>query len=320
MGANSNAGRRLVRRSPEAVGIGSLFLALFAVHGWSVLVGTVGYRGLDGLVAGNRYVALLLPVVLLYVVGTALGAWGYARARSVEIPVGLPERRHLPTVLAVASTPPLLVAAVALAGNGLLDTTVSAMQQVRYSPEVQVRFLVAVSLVPAALRGVAYGFLFFGVVHERLRSLTTPRHALVLTPVVAGFFRVVSEGSVSMTRVDPGQLLLLVVAVVASAAFGASLGLLYRAAVLDSLEDVLRPAYAPVFAVGLVGLVGVAMELGEFPSGVVHALWVVVLGVGAYGYERTRSVWVPAAVAATFPVALDAAAVLEATFGLTPPL
>lgn len=319
MAVYSRSIRRELGRNPEAVGVGSLFVVLFAVHAWSALVGSVGYRQFDALLAIDRFWAFVFPIFLVQVVGVAGGAFLYARARNHPIPFGVPDRNRLRVVGAVAAAPVALIALTALAGYAL-DATVSEMAQMRYSPEVQLSFLVYTSFVPAVLRGVGYGLLFFGVVHERLRDVASPRHALVLTPVVAGFFHLLSGESLLTHQFDPIAVLHFLTLLLVGVAFGACVGLLYRGTTRDSLPDVLRFAYVPVFVIGLLGFVGVAMELAELPTGAVDALWLATFAVAAYGYERARSVWVPVAVVAVFAAALDVAAVLEAVAGIAPPV
>jgi hypothetical protein len=157
--------------------------------------------------------------------------------------------------------------------------------------------------------GLGYGFLFFGVVHERLRDVTTPRHALVLTPAVVGFFWKM-QGNVQTELLDPMALAHFAVLVAVSVGFGASLGLLYQGVFRDSANNLVRTAYVPVFVVGLLGIVGVVSGL-DFPTGLLDVLHLAAFGLAAYGYERTRSIWVPIFVVALFLAAVDAAAFAE---------
>jgi len=317
MATDASAGRSFLQRNPEAVGIASLFLALFAVNAWAALVGAVTYREFGFLLGFDNVLSFLFPIFVFHVVGTGLGAWLYARRYGHEIPFGFPEKSRRRVAAGVVSAPIALITITALVANAL-DTSVSSIAQVGYSPTAQLSFLVSTSFVPAALRGLAYGLLFFGVVHERLRRVTTPRHAILLTPIIAGFFREVTGGSLNATDFEASAIPYLVTIVVVSVAFGTCVGLLYRGTVRDSLADVLRFAYVPVFVVGLLGFVGVALELGEFPTSAVDLLWIGVFGIAAYGYERTRSVWVPVVAMAAFAAGLDAAGYLETVAGVAP--
>lgn len=297
------------RRNPEAVAIGSLFALLFAVHAWADVLGLVGYPRLSPLVTTNLVDVFVLPALLVYGVGLALTAGLYARIRGVEIPVGLPADGSWRAAVGTLLTAPLLVAVAGIAGHLVLDTSVSAMVQIRYSPDTRLSFLVLSSFVPALFTGLGYGFLFFGVVHERLRDVTTPRHAVVLTPAVVGFFWKM-QGNVQSELLDPMALAHFAVLVAVSVGFGASLGLLYQGVFRDSANDLVRAAYLPVFVLGLLGIVGVISGF-TFPTGLLDVLHLAAFGLAAYGYERTRSIWVPIFVVALFLAAVDAAAFTE---------
>jgi len=301
--------------NPEAVTIGSLFVTLFAVQAWAIAVALLGHLRLGSLVTSNRVSTLVLPAVLVYGVGIALAAGCYARIRTVEIPFGIPTRDDWPVAVSAVLAGPLLVTAGAVIGSAAFDTSVSAMVQLRYGPDARLSSLVLSSFVPALLEGLGYGLLFFGVVHERLREATTPRHALVLTPVVVGFFWEMQE-NVRHDLLDPITLAHFAVLVVVSVGFGASLGLLYRATVRDSVGQLVRAAYVPVFGVGLLGAVGVISGF-DFPLVLLDGLRLGAFAIAAYGYERTRSIWVPILVVAVFLAAVDVAAFAESvtTFG-----
>lgn len=301
--------------NPEAVTIGSLFVTLFAVQAWATAVARFGHPRLGSLATSNHLQVFVLPALLVYGVGIALAAGCYARIRNVEIPFGIPTRDDWPVAASAVLAGPLLVAAGAVVGDVVFGTTVSAMVQLRYSPDARLSFLVFSSFVPALLKGLGYGLLFFGVVHERLRETTTPRHALVLTPVVVGFFWEMQE-NVRHDLLDPIAVAHITVLAAVSVGFGASLGLLYRGTVRESVGRLVRVAYVPVFSVGLLGAVGVASGF-DFPPVLLDVLRLGAFAVAAYGYERTRSIWVPILVVAVFLAAVDAAAFAEsvAAFG-----
>lgn len=319
MALQTVANWRALDRNPEAVAIGSLFLALFAVNAWATLVAKAGYRPLSGVVGGDLVGVFVVPALLVHVVGFALGAVVYARVRNLEIPSGLPGRDRIRVVVSVVLAPVALVAVAGLVGHGLLDSTVSEMAQLRYSPEINPIYLVPSSFVPSLLRGVGYGLLFYAVVHERLRDVTTPRHALVLTPAVVGFFWEV-HSEVQSGIFDPSAMVHFVVLVAVSVGFGASLGLIYRGAVRSPVEDLVRPAYVPVFVLGLLGVAGVVTGIADYPTGILDGARLAAFAAATYGYERTRSVWVPILVVAAFPAAVDVACYLEAVTGLAGPL
>ncbi|WP_276301003.1 hypothetical protein [Halorussus lipolyticus] len=313
--------RPVVGRNPEAVAIGSLFVTLFAVSLWMRLVAGVGYHRLHALLdlgGPSPLYVIAVPTFFLYVVGLALGAVVCARVRHVEIPFDLPARDDLPVAVATVLSAPLLVAAAGLAGHLLLDTSMSAMAQIRYAPDAGLSFLLLASVVPAAFEGLGYGFLFFGVVHERLRTATTPRHAVVLTPAVVWFFREI-HGEVQTDLLSPTALVHLALLVGVGVAFGSSVGLLYRGAVRDSAGQLVRAIYIPVFTLGLLGVFGVVSEL-TFPTAVLEAVHLAGFGLAGYGYERTRSIWVPVVVLGVLFGTPDIVSFAETATGVVTPV
>ncbi|WP_135826108.1 hypothetical protein [Halorussus ruber] len=307
--------RPVVGQNPEAVAIGSLFVTLFAVYVWMRLVASVGYRQLRNVLdlgGTGPFHVLTVPSFVMYVGGFALGAVVYARVSGIEIPFGFPASDDLLVTAATVLSAPLLVAVAGIAAIFAFDTSMVAMAQVRYAPEARLSFLVFSSFVPSLLKGLGYGLLFFGVVHERLREETTPRHALVLTPVVAWFFW--EMHSLALTRfLVPAALAHFALLVLVGVAFGSSLGLLYRGAVRDSAGQLVRAVYVPVFTLGLLGVFGVVSGL-DLPEALLDAARLAALGLAAYGYERTRLIWVPVLVVALFLVSVDAAAFAESVW------
>jgi hypothetical protein len=312
--------RPVVGRNPEAVAIGSLFVTLFAVYVWMRLVASVGYRQLRNVLdlgGTGPFHVLTVPSFFIYVGGFALGAVVFARVRSVEIPFGLPASDDLSVAAVTILAAPLLVAVAGISAIFAFDTSMGAMAQVRYAPDAGLSFLVFSSVVPSLFEGLGYGLLFFGVVHERLREETTPRHALVLTPVVAWFFG--EMHSLAQTRfLVPAALAHFALLVLVGVAFGASLGLLYRGTVRDSAGQLVRPVYVPVFTIGLLAVFGVLSGL-DFPEALLDGARVAALALAAYGYERTRSIWVPVLVVAVLLVTVDAAAFAESVWVLDGP-
>lgn len=310
--------RRAIERDPEAVAIGSLFLLMFGTYAWAILVARAGYSPLSPLVASNEVQVFVLPAFLIQITGLAFAASVYARVRNVEIPFGLPARNRLPIAAGTVATPVLLVAVAAVLGHSLFDASVSAAVGHRYSPRAPLATVAIGSVPPALLRGVGYGLLFFGVAHERLRAVTTPRHAVVLTPLVVGFFWQVHTALVHVVRFDSFATTNVALAVLVGVAFGASLGLLYRGTVRAPVEHLLRARYVPVFTLGLLGVAGVVLPLADVSDSAFDILRLSVFVVATYGYERTRSIWVPILAVAAFPAALDFARYLEAVWHVVP--
>ncbi|MFC4551594.1 MULTISPECIES: hypothetical protein [Halorussus] len=305
-------------RHPEAIALSSLFLALTAAHLWAALVVTYAFRPADGLVGDGPLSTFVLSLFLTHGLGLAVGAAALARILDIEVPLGPPAVDRLPAAAAVVSAPVLLVCAVAVTANVAFDASLATLVQTHYSPQVGPSFVVVRAFVPAAFAAVGYGLLFFGVVQQRLRALTGPSHATVLTTVVAGVYWVGRPITSSVTRFEPNAVPGFAATVLAGAAFCFCVGHLYRGAVHESLTSVLRVRYAPVFAVGLLALSAVLADLADPVGGTRDLLWVATFAVGAFGYERTRSVWVPVLALAALQFSVDVVALLEAILGVAP--
>lgn len=322
MVAESITNRRAIQRNPEAVALGSLFLLLLAVYTWAIWITRVGYEPLVALTApileftpSNQIRTFVLPTFLTSIVGIGLGALVYARVRSVDIPWGLPARGRLCLTATTLFAVPVLVMITTLVGYVAYETPISSLINLRYAPEARLSSLVFSSFVPSILAGVGYGLAFYGVVHQRIREVTTPHHAIVLTPLLVGLFWEARAGVRHAFRWNPTlpdtvRILLMLVAAVA---FASSLGLLYRGAFRTPVEHLLRARYVPVLAFGLFGAAVLLTSITDLPAALTDVVRLVVFGVAAYGYERTRSIWVPILVLAILPASLDLATWLDST-------
>ena len=325
MVAESITNRRAIQRNPEAVALGSLFLLLLVVSAWAAWITKVGYEPLRALAAPISGFALpvqirvfVLPAFLTNIVGIGLGALVYARVRNVDIPWNLPARGRLYITTTTLLAVPVLVMITALVGRVAFETPVSSLINLRYNPQVRLSDLVFSSFVPSILAGVGYGLAFYGVVHQRVREATTPRHALVLTPLLVGLFWEARGGVRHVFQWDsplPDTVRVLLM-LVATVAFASSLGLLYRGAFRAPVKHLLRARYVPVLAFGLFGAAILLMSITDFPTALTDVVRLVVFGVAAYGYERTRSIWVPILVVAAFLATLDVASYLEMVAGV----
>lgn len=140
---------RFGRESPEAVGIGSLFVFLTVVHVWTTLVG-VGYVRLASPLAAIPEAPILVGSFLTYVLGYGLPAVVHVRLRDLDVPTGLPGRDDGRGLLVAVAVPIGLVAGLALVGHVLVGTSVAALEGTTYSPTVGLSFLVRTSVLPAA--------------------------------------------------------------------------------------------------------------------------------------------------------------------------
>lgn len=252
------------------------------------------------------------------VVAMAVVAVGYALVRALPIRVGLPGRSDLGTV-GVAACAPLILAgglavAVHVAGSSVGDVSAVAGFS---NPSAGLLFWNAV--VPGALVGVGYAFLFYGAILESLASALESRAAYLAVVVLAGLYHwyVDPVWRLPLTNV---HLLVALVLVVGTTLAVVELSRLYPEA---SLREVLTPV--PVVAVALAAAMAfvVATEVlaGSTSAGdvLLAGCWFTVFGLGAWAHDRRRSVWLPALAITVFQAAVLAMPSLELAWGLVGP-
>ncbi|ELY24600.1 hypothetical protein C498_18135 [Haloferax volcanii DS2] len=151
------------------------------------------------------------------------------------------------------------------------------------------------------LSGLGFGFLVAAVF-----DLASSRVGLAL----ATFFQSVLRDAAFTLVVfpKPWRVTVLGLLLVATVCGCVAVGVTYRSAAERSLRPVSRPTLAPVFAFGLLGLVVFGTVFVDVPGGVEHVLWALAFGLAAVGYQRSRSVWVPAAALALFSLSVGSSA------------
>lgn len=307
----------LYRQNPASVGLGALFVVVAAVQAWTRLVG-LGFVTVEPMLPAFPGSPIALGAVATSLVGTSLGALAYVRLRGIGLRVTSPSREDLPTVAATAVAPALLVVGAATVAAAL-DTTYSAIAQRYIAPDAAPVVVGTVVVVPALLGAVGHTLLYHGVVQERVRALTDPAHAVALTTVVLGVVVAIPLTTPNPVTLDPAPVAIFGVTLLVTVAVGASVGLLYRGTVRESVDAVRDIRYLPVVAVGLFGLVAAALELAEFPTAAYDLLRLATVAVAAYGYERTRTLLTPALALATFRVTSGLVPYAEAVLGLVAP-
>ncbi len=301
---------RLYRRNPEAIEFGFLLALLVATTLWQSAV-VRAYGLLLAAVPVGPDAPLLIGAFLGYVLGAGVTAVAYAHVRGVEIPRGLPARGTFSSVVLAVLAPPVLVAAVVLAGDAA-GVTARAMTQSSYGAAVGVPFFVRTAVVPAVLAGVGLALLFHGAVQGTLRELVAPDHAAALTALVAALFFLFDAPSVR----DPATLFVLLLGGATLVAVGYGLGLAYRGATRGSVRAAFEGrGGVAVAAVATLGVVTLLTGIDGLPDAVHLCLRVAVVGVGAHAYERTRSLWVPALALAAFELSMRLAVYVESVPG-----
>lgn len=301
----------------EAVELGTVLASIVAIGVWATIV-AIGYTELVGTFPDpSAPVSISVAAFVPQVFGISLGALVYMRLRGLDINTSLP-RLDLAT-LAVIIAPVVAVGVVSLVGT-IVGVHVSTISQTMFAPRpVALGQLLFVSVLPQALAGVGYGLLVAGVMHETIRDrvAVSPDHAIGITTAVFVFVRFTpiaySDIVTALSAfVDTAQFILLTMAILTSIGFGAALGLVYRAVATGNFEEAVALRYSPMYAFGAFGLFAMVSEFGDL-LGVAHnALFVIAAVSAVYGYERTRSLWVPVATFVLFTAAIPIVAYLEA--------
>lgn len=299
---------------PTALRLGGLLAVLVGISLWASVVAIATQ-------SVGRWAGVTLPLVvvagLTSIAGLVLGSMVYARARGVELSLGLPARESWTDAVAVLVASGTLAVVASLVGNAVFAVPLSAMVQQWLSPEVSLAFVLRVTLPIAVLVGIGHAFLLCGLVSERVRGVVDDADAVTVAAVLVGFFWLLPVEAQGGVRLSPGGLFELLVSLVFGVAFGMGLGILYRDPGDGSLGTLDRRELI-VVAVAVLGVVGLATELVELPRAVGDLLWIAVLWIGILGYERTRSVWVAAGAITTFQLIVFAVVAVEAAMGLAP--
>jgi hypothetical protein len=266
-----------------------LFVVAFRLHG-----------GADLPVVPEAILTGLLSGVVL-----GLVAVGYARFRDVDPRVGAPDRGALPLAAVVALTAGLAglgwVLAVALGR----DTPFVFAFGGASPPTFPLGALLGETLVPGVLVGAGTALLYNGAIQESLRDRLGPAGAVAaVTALTAGALvelRPIPATDAAGVVAGTALVVLLALLVAAVAAW-----------TVRGLPRVVGVERTPL-AAAVVGGVAVAVPLVALAATRGPAWWPVlyvatpvVAGTAAVGYERSRSVWVPALAFGTYLVVADA--------------
>lgn len=258
---------------------------LFAlVYVWGDHVG--GYfLGMTEVVPGMGVPGVLFVTHVSFVAGLALLGGAYVRVRDLEVGLALPAREHLPLVGSAAAVPAALVgltaATAALTGTSLGDVASNG-----YPTDPSAAVVVTFVLLTPLVVSVGYALLYQVLVQETLRASVERRLAALLTATVAAFLLFGSSGGLPFVP-DRGHLLGAVLFAIAIGVAG------YGNERIDRAW--LRPlAAVPALTIFAVAILEAVVGIGTIADGLFLATHLAALGVAAVGYERTRSLFVPA--------------------------
>jgi hypothetical protein len=281
-----------------AVELGVVCLAVVAV---AVLLGA------------TYWASFLVPVVpgALVVYGPlVIGAVGYALVRGVDVDVEPPAADDLAVAALVVAGPALAVLAVAVAG-ARVGVPLDSLTGESYPPRAGIELVVSRRTLPAVATGVGYAAVLVAIVHVPVRRVVArPTAAVSITAGVLVVFHVLLVDAATQWvgfGVPPTRMVLHLSLAAGFVCLGVTAGFARQAIADRSIAPLYRPAFVPVYALGVVVAVGSLLVLAAVPDVVEHALWGLGFAAAAAGYERTRSVWVPAATLVVFDWTLGAA-------------
>jgi hypothetical protein len=261
-------------------------------------------------VAAGYWAALQGRLVPWHVVSfgaVAVGAVVYARARGLDTGLVGPSLTDGPVALA-AILAPAVVAVLAAVGGAAVGVPLSELTGQVFAPRTTTLTVLSWWAVAAVATGVGYAALASLVVQASIRRVVTeqPVHAVPVAAGIALFFQaLLVDAATQSVGVPPIRRSILFLTLAAGfVCIGVTAGFVYTAALSRSLEPLYRPAYVPVFALALVVAAGTVAVLVEVPDVIGHALYGLGFLAAAVGYERTRSVWVPAATLSLFQLSL----------------
>jgi hypothetical protein len=241
---------------------------------------------------------------------------GYARLRGIDPGLDLPDRDAAPAVGAVIAVAGAVAALpyLVLAATGELATLGFWMGgSFGFGPSYSVGWFLQSVLLSAVVLGVGSAFLYNGAVQTGLERLAGPAGAIA---GVTAAFGVLIWSSV---RTIPSGLVVVAGVVTAVVAFGVLAAALAATVAprLVAAVDLPEMAVAVLVGVGVAQLALLIPVVGGSVPGVTTvastASYAVVAAAAAVGYDRTRSVWVPALAFATYLVAVDLVRVLTVT-------
>lgn len=248
-------------------------------------------------------VDLLRPLVAGLGVAALVGGV-YIHARDIDLRVGLTDIETVPTGWAVVVASALAVLTYIVTVTVRETPTFDPVLGFGYTPQLTLEHLLVGITIPAVLSGIGLAIVYHGAIQETLRAVAGPTEAVAAVTTLFG----VRIGSETLLQLHVWE------EPVLSGVGSILLGLVAAFAVVEGLA-VLRtrvdiPDRADVAAV--VGVVVVTTLLVAVASTALYPTSAVSGGlllttVGALttvGYERTRSLWVPAAGFATMHVLL----------------
>ncbi|NHN45990.1 hypothetical protein G9464_00065 [Halostella sp. JP-L12] len=246
-------------------------------------------------------------------VAMALPAFVYAEARGFDVRAGVPD----PSAVFLAGATAL---SSALAGLGVIavfaataDPLLVSLDRGVAPSSIPASVLLWRVVVPGALVGAGSGVLYHGAVQESLRECAGPPVAVAVVAALVGVTTWVSgeigrTTAVATSATGAGSALTTAAAVLLvslPAAFLVGRGVRRLPRVVDVEVTPLVAAAVAVLVVG-VAVLGASVVRSYPEAFVANVVGLTVVAAAAgVGYERSRSVWVPAAGFASYLIVVD---------------
>lgn len=237
----------------------------------------------------------LLIAVANGVVVLGLGAIGYSRRRGIAISLALPDRHHWATVVATV----VLAALTALGGTYAYIRTVETTPPMQFDRATMGGLWPAELVLYSVFMGVGVGLLFHGAIQTTLRDRLGAAGGVTAATAISGFPLVVGR-TLTGSGSDLGTLSLAVLLTVENFMLVVVAFALVQGAWV-SFRRVgvgLTPVRGAAAVVLVTALVSLATD--EPPLVARTVSWVIVAALASVQYERSRSVWVPVAVYASY--------------------
>jgi len=235
--------------------------------------------------------------------GVALVYVGY---RGLDLRIGAPDAPSVAvaTVLVSALAGLGWIVALEVGGNPVFRPTFVGV----FAPEPRLSIggLLLNAVLPNLFVGVGMGILYSGAVQESVREFSGPAGAAAAVTALVGV-TAWGSGELSRTVETPPSVVsavgVVLLAVLAAALVVRGVRLLERTLDADATPAAAASASALVVAGALVGV----SALRSYPPGIVAGSvgFAVVGAAVSVGYERSRSVWVPALGLAAYLIVVD---------------
>lgn len=297
-------GPALNSRRSATVEFGAVIAILIGVYLWQRTIRVVTNPLLAGLDSLSAFGGLLVGGLLtggVFIAGLAVFAEVYTTSREISVGTVLPADVD-PTIIGLAgATPAALVVATKLVGT-LTDVTYQSLTVTYYGSEGPLRTVLAVVGVELLVAVPSLVLICQVLVQGSLRRTLGGDRTVVVTTLVTGVLMTSNVGGLTTTP-ELGRLL------------GAVLFVLVLGIALYATENVEREglrylAYAPaVLFVAVTAFSGIT-QIESVAGGLFALTHFVALGIAAYTYERSESLFAPTLAYLSLLLANDAVVVV----------